>query len=535
MGTLLNSFKITNLDLENENPTGFVNKTDTVTRYRSPFITGTPTTTSSPGPVKAFVQVFSPSNQYLNLKIDRLISTTANTNFDVESSTPNGGIPYKQDKDPTRYPATVTGTPTTSANPGPTSKFNQSYTPTNTYLSINPVRSTGNLKSTVANTDLDVESSTPNGGIPYKIDKDPTVYSKYNTGTPTKSGPGAPAKFNQIFSPSNEYISVVKDEKLKLSVDSTNFDIENSTPNGGIPYKIDKDPTRYPAIITGTPTNSSNPGIPSKFNQIYTPVSTYLSVNPIKGTGKLKSTVANTNLDVEDGKPNGGIPYKVDKDPTSYPSLVTGTPTTSPIPPAPNKFNQVYIPTNTYLSVNPIKGTGNLKFTVANTDFDVESPTPNGGIPYKIDKDPTTYSEYNTGTPSTSANPNGWEKFIHLYYPKKGDRYLDKNPIKGEGILGKTLDITNFDVEKEGVDGGIPYKQDKDPTIYPILTKKSTSVRGYFATSGKPAEKFNQIYTPRKGETYLDFIEPYSAPGITVGAVVPGTGVRPRRGLRIIP
>lgn len=445
MGSLLNSFEITKLDLENQNPIGFINKLDTITKYSSRFVTGTPTTTASPGPTKSFFQTYGPLNQYLELKLDNLKSTTANSNLDIEDRTPNGGIPYKQDKDPTKYPSIVTGTPTTSTNPGAPNKFNQTYTPSNTYLLINPIKGTGKLKSTTANTDLDVESPTPGGGIPYKVDKDPTVYSKYNTGTPTpQSNPGAPVKFNQTLTPTNDYISTIGDGKLEASTNSTNLDVEDSKPNGGIPYKIDKDPTAYPSIVTGTPTTSANPGAPSKFNQVYTPTSTYLSKNPIKSTGKLKSTVANTNLDVE-------------------------------------------------------------------------NPTPGGGIPYKQDKDPTVYSEYNTGTPTTSTNPGAPNKFDHIYNPK--NRYLDKNPIKSEGNLKSTTANTNLDVENPTPNGGIPYKQTNDPTTYPVLAKASTSINGYFATPGKPAAKFNQVWTPEN--TYLGSLQ--QARG---GAVLPTIGTR---------
>jgi len=300
MGSLLNSFTITKLDLESPSPTGF-NRLDTSTSFGSNN-TGTPTDQANPGPPLRFFQRFIPQDTYLqyvrglsnrsNLLNLRGFNSTAQTiydytvfdatNLDVERSGVNGGIPYKQDKDPTVYPKYVSGTPTIQANPGPVNKFNQVYNPKNVYVD-NVGRTTSKLTSTVANTNLDVE--------------DPRV-------------------------------------------------------DGGIPYKTYKDPTIYPALNTGTPSTTTNPGAPSKFNQVYDPKNTYLSKVPIKSDGLLKSTVANTNLDVEDPRVDGGIPYKQVKDPTTYPvSTQKRSPSRGPYPvqgQGATKYDQIFSPTKTY-------------------------------------------------------------------------------------------------------------------------------------------------------------------------------------------
>ena len=67
--------------------------------------------------------------------------------------------------------------------------------------------------------------------------------------------------------------------------------------------------------------------------------------------------------------------------------------------------------------------------------------------------------------------------------------------------------MTDLDTEAPGVNGGIPYDQQKDPTIYPLTTNGATPVRGYFATPGKPVSKFNQVYSSTS--TYSDFISAY--------------------------
>ena len=64
------------------------------------------------------------------------------------------------------------------------------------------------------------------------------------------------------------------------SFDKTNLDIENPLPNGGSPYKKDKDPTSYPTTTQHqSPTRGyfAAPGkIAEKFEQKYSPNKTYL-------------------------------------------------------------------------------------------------------------------------------------------------------------------------------------------------------------------------------------------------------------------
>ncbi len=412
---LLNTFVSTSLDLENPKPGGLLNRADLTTRYIPSTATGTPVSNGNPGPFKLYYQPYIPSSTYID-------SNPASNSALQNTLGATGLDDFTPSKDPTKYPATNTGTPTSKANPGAPSNFSQVYTPTNTYLST---VGNGKLVSSIDSTNFDVENSLPNGGIPYKQDKDPTVYPAYNTGTPTsKANPGAPAKFNQTLTPTGDYLSTVGDGKLISSVDSTNFDIEDTSPNGGIPYKQDKDPTVYSKYSTGTPTSKTNPGAPRKFNQTLTPTGDYVSTI---GKGRLISSVNSTNLDIESETPNGGIPYKQDKDPTSYSKYSTGTPTTSANPGIPKKFNQVYTPSKEYLSTNPVRGKGKLSDTVANTNLDVENEKPNGGIPYKVGNDPTVYparTQAKSPTPGFFATPGKVaSKFNPQFNPK--NTYLD--------------------------------------------------------------------------------------------------------------
>lgn len=408
---LLNSFVSTSLDLENPKPGGLLNRADLTTKYIPSTATGTPVSNGNPGPFKLYYQPYIPASTYL--------ASNPTSNSILQNTLGATGLDdFTPLKDSTKYPATNTGTPTSQANPGAPSKFNQVYTATNTYLSS---IGNGKLVASVDSTNLDVENTKPNGGTPYKQDRDPTVYSKYNTGTPTsRANPGAPAKFNQTFTPTSDYISSVGNGKLVASVDSTNLDVENAKPNGGIPYKQDKDPTSPKNALTTSGVRLGSPRAFTKFNQTYIPSSTYLNINPILGNGLLQFTIKDTNLDSTD-------PYKVTSDPTRYPSTITGTPTTSANPGPVNKFKPTYTPASTYLSINPVKGTGKLKSTTANTNLDIENGTPNGGIPYKVGNDPTVYpSRTYASSPISGYFPTTSKpavKFNHKFNPK--NTYLD--------------------------------------------------------------------------------------------------------------
>jgi len=128
----------------------------------------------------------------------------------------------------------------------------------------------------------------------------------------------------------------------------------------------------------------------------------------------------------------------------------------------------------------------------------------------------TTYTSNNSGTPTNQANPGKPTNFFQTFVPT--NPYLDfvKNiPGKSNLLnLGKLsnkysiFDATNLDIEKSGVDGGIPYKQQKDPTVYPITTQKKSSTGGFYPVEGQAASKYDQVFSPKN--TYLDFIKKYT-------------------------
>jgi len=134
------------------------------------------------------------------------------TDLDLENKSTLGG-PNNDFK--TEYPATTTGTPANSANPGAPTRFVHTYTSTNTYLDhINGL--------VVNNSKL---SSDPNSPLALKLTSfdvseqgiavpDSTVYPPSTGPTPIPSlGPNQNGinaeKYTQKYSPSNTYLNSI--------------------------------------------------------------------------------------------------------------------------------------------------------------------------------------------------------------------------------------------------------------------------------------------------------------------------------------
>jgi hypothetical protein len=303
----------------------------------------------------------------------------------------------------TVYPSTVTGIPTSTANPGGSANnFDPIYNANNTYLDNLPSLVNTGLNNTLNITNLDVENPSVQGG---PLSDTTTVYPSLITGTPTTTANpgGAPQLFSQPYLPSNTYLNVnpiqgIGSGKLDDSLNITNLDVEDPSVQGG---PLSDTTTQYPASVTGTPTSTANPGGAStNFSQPYLPSNTYLnaSYNVVPSNTILDTTLPITNLDVEDPSVQGG---PINDTVTVYPSLVTGTPTNIANPGgAPQLFTQPYLPSNTYLDTNPIQGIGSGKLddSLSITNLDVENPGVQGGIPYKPLTDPTIYPVTTTHT-----------------------------------------------------------------------------------------------------------------------------------------
>jgi hypothetical protein len=305
---------------------------------------------------------------------------------------------------------------------------------------------------------------------------------------------------------------------LKNSFSETDLDLENPQVLGG---PINDYKTEYPESSTGTPTGLSNPGQPRRFIHKYTPKSTYLSkiignsnfvkipdpTEEVPSTYPLKlgSSLNKTNLDVE----NPGVLGGPNKDITTiYPSTTTGVPTTTDYPSGPTtKFSQPYTPNKTYLSFINDKIIENSKLSndsinpeiLAITSLDVENPGVLGGP----NKDITTvYPPEATGTPNLTQNPGGpAQNFDPQYAPLKtylsfiNDKIIENSKLSNNSTNPEILAITNLDNTEEGVNGGYPYINIIDPTIYPPTAQSvSPTTFGFSNIVGKVAKKLNSQY-----------------------------------------
>jgi hypothetical protein len=150
------------------------------------------------------------------------------------------------------------------------------------------------------------------------------------------------------------------------------------------------------------------------------------------------------------------------------------------------------------------------------TKLDLENPAPS--TLNRLDTI-TNFNPNNTGTPTNVANPGAPSRFFQKFVPQ--ETYLQhikdlpsKSNLLNLGVAAEQtnnytiFDATNLDTERSGVNGGIPYKQDKDPTIYPVTTQRRSSTTGTSALPGQGASKFNQSFSPTK--TYSDFIKKFA-------------------------
>ena len=141
-----------------------------------------------------------------------------------------------------------------------------------------------------------------------------------------------------------------------------------------------------------------------------------------------------------------------------------------------------------------------LSQSFSQTYLDLENPGPGGS--FNTLDTITVYPATNTGTPDNNANPGAPTNFNQSYVPT--NTYLTNIRDNGSFLLKRTngdntyniFDSTNLDIEKPGVNGGIPYRQIKDPTVYPITAKKvGSTIGGFNPVQGQGASKYTQTYS----------------------------------------
>jgi len=163
-----------------------------------------------------------------------------------------------------------------------------------------------------------------------------------------------------------------------------------------------------------------------------------------------------------------------------------------------------------------------LPFTFNITNLDLENGEFLGGPNNDLT---TSYPETVTGTPNLTANPGPPSRFIQRYTPT--NTYLNQidnlsvnnSFLSDDSSIPSVLAVTNLDNSNENIDGGIPYKTYKDPTVYPLTTTERTPIRGWFSEPGQAAEKFGVVsnlgdfksgsFSYNSENTYLEYINNY--------------------------
>ena len=159
--------------------------------------------------------------------------------------------------------------------------------------------------------------------------------------------------------------------------------------------------------------------------------------------------------------------------------------------------------------------------------LDLENSNPDG---LNLEDTVTVYPAVATGTPSTESTTVPAKRFYQPYLPSdaidaltdKSLDYISQNPIKGQGRLKSALNRTDLDITSDKPNGGIPYKTEKDPTVYPVTSLKnsSTVINGNFTLIGRAAQKYTQNFSPKN--TYLSFITAPAKVNVT-GNAAPST------------
>jgi hypothetical protein len=339
-----------------------------------------------------------------------------------------------------------------------TTPFQQVWDSTNTYVkSFIGSTNTGIQPPTLKETGLDIDNPNyvPSTTTPNTL----TVYPATALGGLGQSA----VQFLQIWTPVINYNNIVvgaPTSPLAQSLPETGLD---NTDASAVPTTVSPiNPTNYPNLSTGEYNSVSN-----QYTQVYGPSNTYLNTYD---PNVQPNSLDETGLDIENiGLVSTTIAPSTN---TPYPSLASGE-----FGGKSDNFNQIYIPTNTYLNTfNP--NTQPNTITQGQTGLDNINPlsSPTTTVPI----DPTQYPNQSTGEFGGASI-----QYSDPYGPNKTyeNTYVD-SPVNFDTLQTVTLDETGLDnTNSQFVQTTSP---PIDPTQYPSLA------------AGEFGSNSNQ-YTPQYG------------------------------------
>jgi len=384
------------------------------------------------------------------------------------------------------------GTPTGEFNTG-TTPFQQVWDSNNTYVnSFIGGTNTGIQPPTLSETGLDVDdlTSIPSTTTPNTL----TQYPAIAKGSLNQSA----LQFLQIWNPVINYNDVVAGaptSPLEQSLSETGLDVENQ--NAAPTTTVPTTNTAYPSLASGEFQGQSN-----NFNQIYTPNNTYLNTfNP----NSQQNTILDGQTGLDNLNPNSSPTTTTPTTPTDY-----GIPSSSPTGEfggAPEQYNPLYGPNNTYLSTLP-------SLTTEETNPQVDTLDKTGLDNLDPNSDPTTSTPNSISSPTNygipSASPliqmgkfgGAPDQYITPYTPD--NTYLNAlNPDIQQNTILEGLTGLDNTVQLSAPTTTNPLNTLSQLPVTPVNLPPQTFM-GEF--QGAP-EQFTQLYTPNLNEGYLNNVE----------------------------
>jgi hypothetical protein len=285
-------------------------------------------------------------------------------------------------------------------------------------------------------------------------------------------------QFQQVWDSNNTYLNSFiggNNEGIQPpTLAETGLDVDDPTftPSTTIPNTL----TVYPATALGGLGQSA-----LQFIQIWTPIINYNDIVVGAPVSPLEQSLDGTGLDVENQNavPTTTIPNTL----TQYPSLASGEYNS-----APNQYNQIYNPNNTYLNNISIEDPNSPQIpTLSQTGLDNTNPN---FVPTTTA--PDTVTQY----PSVASGEFGGasDQYTQNYGPN--NTYLNSNFTNAQQ---GTLDLTGLDnVDSNALPTTFTPNNISAPTDYGIPSPSPQIQMGEFG--GAPSQ-YQTPYTPTN--TYL--------------------------------
>ncbi len=409
-----------------------------------------------------YTQIYGPDKTYLNTYDPNIQPNSLDeTGLDVE----NIGLISTtiSPSTNTQYPSLASGEFGSKSD-----NFNQTYTPTNTYLdAFNPNTQPNTITQGQTGLDNINPASAPTTTTPI----DPTQYPNQSTG---EFG-GASSQYNTPYGPNNTYESTYINNPINFdTLQPTTLDetgLDNTNPIFAPTTVLPIDTTSYPQYVQG-----EFNGAPILYNQAWGPGFGYLAnYNP----NIQPSTLGQTGLD--NTNTSFALTTTTPDTPTIYPQFTQGE-----FNGAPTQYFQTWGPNNQYF-INYDPNTQPNTLDETGLDIENSNTAPTTAVPSTITQYPQfVQGEFNTAPNQYSQIWNPTNQYIINYNPN-----IQPNTVNS-GETG--LDNTNLlAFNTTFVPNTI-----SAPTFYP---QPAQTYLGEF--QGAPSQ-FTPLYNPNPGQSYLD-------------------------------